>query len=148
VNRSLYFFQLQRYLEYFDPSRFLIIDHDALLDDRRTAMTAVFRFLGVRDDFDSPAFDVIHHPSAQKRRNNPFGLWLQDRLGNHVFRHLRDHQRHWFRLLAYGAVSDPIARPRVSPELRKHLTAIFEPDVRQLEAFAGRRFDHWLKEDA
>jgi sulfotransferase family protein len=144
VNRSLFFFQLEQYLKWFDRDRFLIIEHDALLHDRRATMAAIFRFLGVAEDFVSPGFDVIHHPSTQKRRNTSLGLWLQEKVGNHVFRHLKDHQRHWFRRIAYAPVSNPIPRPVVNRELRARLTKIFEPDVRRLEDVAARRFD-WLK---
>ena len=130
ISESLYFTQLSQYLEYFDASRFLIVDYDSFMTRRRETLRQIFEFLGVDAQFSSPAFEVIRHPTAGKRRKNAFGAALHRTFGRHV-------------LQALGRLP-LMARPRLDPELRRELNAIFRPEVRQLEQFAGRQFPGWL----
>lgn len=143
VDRSLYFMQLERYLRIFDPSRFLVIDHRDLRHSRRETLATVFRFLGVRDDYWDPSYEVEHHQSAVKRRNKRVGMAIQRAVGDRIFRRLHGRQRHLFKFAAYAPFSEPIARPEVPPHTRRRLLEVFEPDIRALEDFTGRSFAHW-----
>jgi len=153
ISESLYFTQLSQYLEYFDASRFLIVDYDSFMTRRRETLRQIFEFLGVDAQFSSPAFEVIRHPTAGKRRKNAFGAALHRTFGRHVLQALgrlplhMPTQRalsHRTDQLLYWMFSSPMARPRLDPELRRELNAIFRPEVRQLEQFAGRQFPGWL----
>jgi hypothetical protein len=143
LDRSRYFMQLERYLPFFEPSRFLVIDQRDLLRDRRETLARVFRFLDVEDRFWSSAFEVEHHPSARKRRNNRGGMLIQRVAGDRIIRRLRDRQR-WLFKFAYVPVSAPITRPVMPAAARRRLIDALRSDVRALEEFTGRSFEHWL----
>jgi hypothetical protein len=144
VPQSLYFMQLERYLRYFEPSRFLIVSHQDLLHARRPTLRSIFRFLGVRDDLWRPEFDAVLHASAQKRRNTALGMLLHRAIGERIFRRLHDGQRYWFKKLLYTPFSTPIPRPSLAEATRRKLRDLFRGDVAKLEEFAGRRFPGWL----
>jgi hypothetical protein len=145
VPQSLYFMQLQQYLRYFEPSRFLIIDQQDLLHSREQTLRKIFRFLGVREDFYSPEFEIIRHSSKSKRRNNRFGMMIQHTIGDVIFDRLNGAQRHYFKKLVYTPFSTVIQRPELSASLRKKLQDIFIKDVQNLEEFVGRKFNGWLE---
>jgi hypothetical protein len=68
VSASRYFMQLEQYLHYFSPDRIMIINRQDLLVHRRRTLRAVFRFLGVNEQFDSPRFNEIRNPSCVYRQ--------------------------------------------------------------------------------
>ena len=144
VPQSRYAFQLEQYLGLFAPSRFLIVDQRDLLSRRHETLRAIFRFLAVREDFSSPQFEVIRHPSRIKRRLNPLGAALDKVVGRRLLDRLGNSGRHWFKRLVYTPVSTRIERPQLDRALRARLREVFRPDVRRLEEIAGRRFDGWL----
>lgn len=69
VAHSLYHAQLRRFLRVFPESSILVVDQADLLAHRRPTLRRVFGFLGVAADFDSSAFDRVHHVSAEKTRD-------------------------------------------------------------------------------
>jgi len=155
VAESLYFTQLAQYLEFFAADRFLVIEYDDLRHRRRETLRAVFRFLGVDEAFWSPAFEVVRHPTAGKRRKTGFGAALHRRFGRHLLGALgrlplaMPAQRwvaHRSDQALYWLFSHPMERPVLEPALRARLYDIFRPEVQQLEAFTGRRFAPWLAE--
>jgi hypothetical protein len=141
---TLHFYQLEQYLKLFRPEQFHVFTSEELKTDRRGQMRKIFRLLGVDESFDSSEFDVIRHPSATKRRNTPLGMAVERLFGNPAFWNIDGWQRYWFKKFFYTPVSRRIERPQPSPELRRRLNRYFEPDVRRLEEFAGRKFEGWL----
>jgi hypothetical protein len=137
--------QLEQFFTFFDESHFLIVYHKDLLLKRIETLRTVFRFLGVRSDFRSSEFDIIRHPSAQKRRNTPPGMAIQRLFGDKIFVNLHGYQRHWFKKIFYTLFSQQIVRPTLSPDLRHRLCEVFAEDVQRLGALSGRSFDHWLQ---
>ena len=141
---TLYFYQLEQYLKLFPAEQFHIFTSEEFKADRRGEMRKIFRLLGVDESFDSSEFDVIRHPSRNKRRNTPLGMAVERLHGNPAFWNIDGWQRYWFKKLFYTPLSRRIERPQPSPELRRRLNRYFEPDVRRLEEFAGRKFAGWL----
>ena len=144
VPQSLYFMQIEQYLEYFDPSRFLIVASEDLRGKRRETLQEVFRFLNVSEHFWSTDFDIIRHSSSKKRRNTEFGMAIQRVAGDCIFKKLHGPQRHWFKKVVYTPFSRQIETPKLDPEVRSMLRNVFKDDVIKLEEFAGRRFEGWL----
>lgn len=153
VSESLYFTQLSQFLAYFDASRFLIVDYDSFMTRRKETLRQIFHFLGVDAHFSSPAFDIVRHPTAGKRRKNALGAAIHRNFGRHALRALgrlplhMPTQRalsHYSDQLLYWMFSTPMTRPQLDPGLRSELNEIFRPEVRQLEKFAGREFPGWL----
>jgi len=145
IQRSLYFMQLEQFFKFFDESRFFIVYHKDLLLKRIETLRSVFQFLDVRSDVSSTEFNIIRHPSIQKRRNTALGMAIQRLFGDKIFSKLHGYQRHWFKKILYTPVSREIVRPTLSPDLRRRLCQVFSGDVKRLGEFSGRSFSHWLQ---
>ena len=145
IQRSLYFMQLEQFFKFFDESRFFIVYHKDLLLKRIETLRSVFQFLDVRSDVSSAEFDIIRHPSTQKRRNTAIGMAIQRLFGDKIFLKLHGYQRHLFKKILYTPVSREIVRPTLSPDLRRRLCQVFYSDVKRLEESSGRSFSHWLQ---
>jgi len=145
IQRSLYFMQLEQFFKFFDESRFFIVYHKDLLLKRIETLRSVFKFLDVRSDVWSTEFNIIRHPSVQKRRNTAIGMAIQRLFGDKIFSKLHGYQRHWFKKIFYTPVSQPIIRPTLSRDLRRRLCQVFSSDVKHLEEYSSRSFSHWLQ---
>ena len=153
ISESLYFTQLSQFLKYYDDDRFLIVDYDSFRNRRNETLRTIFHFLGVDQNFSSPAFDVIRHPSARKRRKNAMGVAIHKNFGRYFLGALdklplpmsmqRSVSHHSDQLL-YWFFSRPMTRPHLDAGLRSRLNGVFRPEVKKLEAFAGRKFPDWL----
>ena len=145
VKRSLYGFQLEPYLEAFDPSRVLIVSREELADARDATVHRVFEFARVDPDFTSPEFDREWETGSGKgsggfrvmdRAVRMPGLRALDR----NFDRLPERMRWLVERLVHDPGSGEGRKPELEPELRERLASIFRPDVAQIEGRAGRSF--------
>lgn len=145
IPQSLYFIQLEQYLPFFDKSRFLIISQENFLTKRRETLRRIFHFLNVNADFWSNKFNIIRHPSIQKRRNNRMGMAMQRAFGDRIVAKLHGTPRYFFKKILYFSVSTKIKRPTISLSVKRQLQDIFKKDIKKLEEFAECRFEGWLE---
>jgi hypothetical protein len=148
VDRSRYFFQLEPYLEAFEPERIAVVAREDLLDDRARTMRRVFGFLGVDKAFTSPQFEREWETGTAKgsgrfqtmdRAVRLPGLRTLDR----NFDRLPEPLRWRVERLVHDPDSGAVPKPELPVELRARLGDLFRPDVERLERFAGRSFG-WL----
>lgn len=142
--RSRYFTQLKQYLRFYDRSQILVLSSEELLARRLETLKGVFHFIGVDENFHSPAFDQIRHHSGRKTQVTRLGALLlalsrpfRPMLG--MFGGLRASLARKKKALAY----QPIARPRLSEETRRLIAGRLADEVAQLRAFTGKAFDEW-----
>jgi hypothetical protein len=148
VTRSMYWQQLQPYLELFDPSRIAVITQEELQSDREGTMRKAFRFAGVSEDFTSEQFErEWEKSSAKESERYQFMEKLIKLPGFRAFDRNFDRFPERMRWMVEKVVHDPEAPPAPKPELpdsiRDRLVAIFAEDVAALERFAGREFANW-----
>jgi hypothetical protein len=148
VDRSRYFFQLEAYLEAFEPERIAVVSREELLGDRARTMRRVFGFLGVDESFDSPQFEREWETGTAKgsgrfrimdRAVRLPGLRTLDR----NFDRLPEPLRWRVERLVHDPDSGAAPKPELPDALRARLVEAFRPDVERLERFAGRSFG-WL----
>jgi hypothetical protein len=145
VNRSLYSFQLEPYLEQFGAERIEIISREELKGERPGTMRRLFTFLGVDPGFTSQQFEREWETGTAKGSNR---FRIMDRAVR--FPGLRALDRNFDRLpeslrwLVERVVHDPDAgaapKPEIPPSLREQLASLFHDDVAGLEGIAGRSF--------
>ena len=145
VQRGLYAFQLEPYLEAFDRDRVLIVSREELGEDRDETVRRVFTFAGVDPGFTSPEFDREWETGSGKGSG---GFRVMDRAvrlpGLRALDRNFDRLPERMRWLVERLVHDPGAgeasKPELDPELRERLAALFRDDVAKLEQLAGRGF--------
>jgi hypothetical protein len=148
VNRSLYSFQLEPYLEQFGSERIEVVAREELKGERPATMRRLFTFLGVDPGFTSKQFEREWETGTAKGSDR---FRIMDRAvrlpGLRAVDRNFDRLPESLRWLVERVVHDPDAgaapKPQIPPSLRGQLASLFHDDVARLERIAGRRF-RWL----
>ncbi len=143
VQTSKYFMQLERYLRYFPSPSILVVAQEELKHARESTLRHIFRFIGVDDNFISPAFGRLKHESLRRRQKTRAGAFVQQALErvvgeNDAARRLAN---------APNFMKSPFTakyeRPALDERLRAELTAYLKPDAERLRAHIGLKFERW-----
>lgn len=142
---SRYSVQMERYLEYFDRSRVLVVDARDLLQHRSGTLETVFAFLGVDPGFASPRFhdelNVRH--GRRKRLTRPGQALKHSALANAVRRNVPESLRRRLFGVARAATSVSVRRRSLPLEIRRQLEDWLREDARRFREIADMPFDHW-----
>jgi hypothetical protein len=148
IHRSMYWMQLQPFLELFDRSQIEIITQEELQRERDETMRKAFRFAGVDEGFSSEQFDREWEKSSAKQGDK---YQFMERLiklpGFRSFDRNFDRLPESLRWVVEKVVHDPEKPPAPKPELPDDLFETvrgrFGADVAALQQFAGREFAGW-----
>jgi hypothetical protein len=148
VHRSLYWMQLQPYLERFDRERIEVVTQEELQGDRQETMRRAFRFTGVDEDFTHEQFDREWEKSSAKQGDKYQTMERLVKLpGLRSFDRNFDRFPESLRWLVEKVIHDPekpsAPKPQPSEELLERLQGFLRDDVAALQEFAGRRFTGW-----
>ncbi len=148
IHRSMYWVQLQPYLELFDRSQIEIITQEELQTERDETMRKAFAFAGVDESFSSEQFDREWEKSSAKQGDKyQFMEKLIKLPGFRSFDRNFDRLPESLRWVVEKVVHDPEKPPAPKPELPESLIETlrgrFGEDVAALQRFAGREFAGW-----
>ncbi|HZJ29773.1 MAG TPA: sulfotransferase [Solirubrobacterales bacterium] len=148
IHRSLYWMQLQPYLELFPREQILVLTQEELQRERQATMRTAFGFAGVDPEFTSEQFDREWEKSGGKQSGRyQFMEKLIKLPGFRSFDRNFDRFPESLRWLVEKVVHDPEAppalKPELPPELAEQLRGYFGADVAALQEFAGREFAGW-----
>lgn len=143
ICRSAYYRQLSRFLQYYRKSDILVVLTEDLLHDGQSTLRKLFRFLGVREDHDSPLYRLRLHKSARKRRLTPTGVRISRLPGFRSLGALPPALRWQIHRILYWPFSRDVPRPALDAELCSRLTGFLREDVEELRRFTGRDFVEW-----
>jgi hypothetical protein len=141
--RSLYYMQLQQYLEYYSASQILVISAEDLRDHRSSTLRRVFEFLEVDANFYSRCYALRRHRSARKRRKTALGMRIAQAAPTKLLQRLPQVVRWPVEDLLFLPFSHQVERPELAKELRARLVERLRKDVEQLRAFSGCGFRNW-----
>ncbi len=148
IQRSMYWMQLQPYLERFDHAQIEIITQEELQSEREATMRKAFVFAGVDESFTSEQFDREWEKSSAKQGGK---YQLMERLvklpGLRSFDRNFDRLPEPMRWLVEKVVHDPekppAPKPKLPDDLFETIRGRFGADVAALQEFAGREFAGW-----
>jgi hypothetical protein len=148
IQRSLYWLQLQPYLELFDRSQIEIVTQEELQSEREATMRKAFGFVGVDEGFTSEQFDREWEKSSAKHGDK---YQLMERLiklpGFRSFDRNFDRLPESMRWIVEKVVHDPdmppAEKPKLPDDLFETVRSRFGEDVAALQKFAGREFAGW-----
>ena len=148
IQRSMYWMQLQPYLEYFGKDQIEIITQEDLGKKRDETMRQAFGFLGVDENFTSEQWDRQWEKSSAKHDDKyQFMEKLIKLPGFRAFDRNFDRLPESMRWMVEKVVHDPDKPPAPKPEipddLMETLKDRFRDDVAGLKEWAGRDFDGW-----
>ena len=148
VQRSLYWMQLQPYLEHFDREQIAVITQEELQGDRNETMRKAFDFAGVDPEFSSEQFDREWEKSSAKEGDR---YQLMERLiklpglrsVDRNFDRLPESMRWIVEKIVHDPEKPPAPKPKLDDQLFETLRGRFRDDTAQLQRFAGREFAGW-----
>jgi hypothetical protein len=143
IQWSRYYLQLQQFLEYYPPTRILVVTSEDLLLKRAETLRAIFRFLEVDDSFTSTRFDVVRYQAADQRRKTWLGLLLSPLTEMEVVRKLPPPIAWRIRYLPYFPFATRVEKPVLDESLRREILDFLRSDIDQLQAFTGRDLRYW-----
>jgi len=148
IHRSMYWMQLQPYLELFDPGQIEVITQEELGSNRDGTMKKAFTFLGVDENFTSEQWDREWEKSSAKHDGKyqimenlvklP-GFRSLDR----NFDRLPESMRWMVEKVVHNPDKPPAPKPAIPDDLMVTLKGRFREDVTGLEGFVGHKFDGW-----
>jgi hypothetical protein len=148
VHRSLYWMQIQPYLERFDREQITVFTQEELQGEREATMRRAFAFAGVDAAFTHEQFDREWEKSSAKQGDK---YQVMERLiklpGLRSFDRNFDRLPESLRWMVEQVVHDPekppAPKPKLADEIFERLRGWFRDDVASLQEFAGRRFEGW-----
>ena len=148
IHRSMYWMQLQPYLEHFPREQILVLTQEELQREREETMRKAFEFAGVDAGFTSEQFDREWEKSSAKQTGKyQFMEKLIKLPGFRAFDRNFDRLPESMRWIVEKVVHDPekppAPKPELSDDLRELLISRFREDVPALQQFAGREFAGW-----
>lgn len=145
VGDSLYWMQLQRFLEYFPSSQIRVIAAADLKQNRAATLVGLLEFLKLPPFPSAEAFSFVSHESERKRQyaSGLRRLFHDPRFGGAAGTAVQVVKR----MLPAGvyerlrsAASRPVPPVALTAIQTARLAELFQEDTRQLEKFCGRRF--------
>lgn len=143
VCRSLYFLQLEQYLQFYPRSQICVVYFEELRDSPCRALQSLFRFMGVDDSFESSGFRIVHHPTRQKRRATRTGAAVERFVAASPIRWLRQDTRDRVKRVLTLPFSHAVTRPVLGPEIEGDLRELLSADAQRLRDFVGRSCPAW-----
>ncbi len=148
IHRSMYWMQLQPYLDLFDRNQIEVIAQEELQAEREETMRKAFRFAGVDETFTSEQFDREWEKSSAKQGDK---YQLMEKLiklpGLRSFDRNFDRLPESLRWIVEKVVHDPekppAPKPKLPDDLFETMRGRFGSDVAALQEFAGREFAGW-----
>jgi hypothetical protein len=148
ITRSMFWMQLQPYLERFDRAQIEIVTQEELQREREETMRRAFAFAGVDETFTSEQFDREWEKSSAKHGDK---YQLMEKLiklpGFRSFDRNFDRLPESMRWIVEKVVHDPdkppAEKPKLPDDLFETIRGRFSEDVAGLQKFAGREFTGW-----
>lgn len=147
AQRSRYFMQLEKYLEYFPAAQIHVATLEDLKSNKRQTLRAMFRFLGVDENFDTPQFDVVlnenptNAPPRTRLGRKLRRTWITATVPSPLTKKWLKLATRWYKSAARKSKAPPAPRPDDS--VLQPLRAYLKDDVVKLREFCGRDFKEW-----
>lgn len=143
TRRSLYHYQLEQYLPYYGMDRIMVVQQEAMLNQRARTLAGIFEWLGVDPSFRSVRFRYRRHRSVRKRRRTELGLRLSQWAPMRAIARLPDPLRWMLEDTIYLPVSRSVPRITLEPEILFSLRERFREDAARLRRLTGLALEGW-----
>ncbi|HKG36443.1 MAG TPA: sulfotransferase domain-containing protein [Solirubrobacterales bacterium] len=148
IHRSMYWMQLQPYLELFPREQIAIFTQEELQGRREETMRVAFRFAGVDASFTSEQFDREWEKSSAKQTGKYQFMEKLIKLPgfrslDRNFDRLPESMRWVVEKIVHDPEKPPAPKPVLPDDLFETLRGRFGEDVAALQEFAGREFEGW-----
>lgn len=142
---SHYAYQLQPYIEHFGRERVYALTFEELKHDPQAAVHAVFKWLGIDNDFIPQALTAAHNVTPEKVRQKRAGMGLLERLRySELWGKIGQYCPPAIRRAGVALVEKKIPRRKADMDaVIAYLRPLQQAQTRALEVQLGRSFDEW-----
>lgn len=142
VYYSLYYLQIEKYLEYFHKDQILIIYLDNLreMSKRLITLRQVFKFLNIATDIESPKFYEAKQQRTKKGVKNILAKFISTLP---FYRRIVDISPGFIRDFYIKIFTRKLDFPVIPDKLKNQLINVLKPDTEKLREFSGYRFESW-----
>lgn len=141
--RSLYYWQLQQFLAYYQPSQILVLAAEDLRQQTASTLRRVYEFLEIAPNFHTWYSKIQRHSSTRKRRKTELGNWLTNTPPIKILNQLPQYLRWPIDEFIDYFFSRPVNQAQISEVLRQEIKERLLEDVRKLREFTGYDFRQW-----
>lgn len=139
VRLGLYYEQVRRYYEIFDPSQIKIVFHDEIQSDPAQTLSSILVFLGVSPETDMIDIETRHNAARLPRYSwtrRLFDLGRVLSISQLIPEALRSHAK---KLLLTSK------KPILDADDRREIELLFQQDLARLSSFLARSDVDWLR---
>jgi hypothetical protein len=141
VNSSRYYWQIQKYLEYYQKKQILIISSNELRNDRANTLKKVFEFLEVDLKLNK---DNLHKEFGRTSRKTKKGKLGRLILNNFLVDRLKKNISVSFKRKAKTLLLPSLKKPSdISITVKSKLEKLLKSDAESLRSFSGLPFEGW-----
>ena len=139
IRSSLYWAQLEHYLQHFPKEQIKVVKSEDLLTKRKEALFDIFDYIGIEHYWDDKLFNQERNQGSVRARPRAFVSWTRTypKLFKLVYRLATNKMR--------GLLSTEFPRPKPTEEQVQRMHDIFKPDTQKLTDFSGIDFSDWFK---
>ncbi|RRJ82534.1 sulfotransferase family protein [Aestuariirhabdus litorea] len=142
VRYSLYGYQLEQYLDFFSPSKILVLTSEELRRDKDKALSRIFRFIGVDESF-KVGNNVSLNTSAERKKWNSIGRLIRRSSRNYnaycYYKNKYPRSMRIADLLLCSAVNVD----SLSKESKEKISPLFIEDIKKIEDTFGLDLSGW-----
>lgn len=140
---SRYYYQLEKFIQYFDKDQMLITTLENISAAPESAMREIFTFLEVDSSFWSDGYKKRGHASAEKVKPGRLLTMFRKTPLLDGYQTLKSVIPLDMHLRVKQLLGEQIEKPQLSSSQIIELQDIFSEDIAQLECFLGRSFSNW-----
>ncbi len=139
---SKYFFQIEQYLKYFDPSRIHILTLEDLsnIELLSAKLNDIFKFLGVKENIVSTEFSQKKQQSEKKGKKGKAALIISK---FPYYRKFVDIAPEPLKNLYIRLFTTQLAAPKLNDDTKQRIYDYLSSDTEKLRQFTGRAFESW-----
>lgn len=139
---SLYYLQIEKYLEYFQKDQILIICLDDLreMNNRLITLRQIFNFLNIATDIESSQFYEAKQQRTKKGGKNILAKFISTLP---FYRRIVDISPGFIRDFYIRLFARKLDPPVIPDKLKNQLINVLKPDTEKLREFSGYRFESW-----
>ncbi len=143
ISYGKYFYQINHFLSYFDRSQIMMPTLEDLSTNMQAVLSDIFDFLEVDASFFSGHYrDRFHVANEHLKPNLTLQVLRKISLAQQ-YQRLRPLLPSKLHVGLKSKLGTPVQKPQLTPQQVSYLSEVFADDVRQLEAFLGRKLDEW-----
>lgn len=130
IKTSLYYWQLQFFLDYFNEDQLLVVNSEELRNNRKKTLREIYKFLDIEYYYDERLFEKKRHQSSKKTKRNLFNsMVLKTKFGDLAKKLVSEDFKNFYRKIT----EKPLKVPNLTVDQKKKMSSFIEEDFKKFQ---------------